>query len=875
MPNPLTGDFDAVVQVSDATVDRLLASMHQNDGNDAGLPTLPHRMVARIGDQPQQTGTSSEFPTRTINIRGTAYVQIGAPTVSLVSQSSRDADVSCWIRARYHRDPGTIPLPEFINGKVVARFHVEPETTGGVSGLRASASNDDAHIAFADSGLAGDDLKWVLYVIRSFLRSRVDAFLQLPADLPSGASDLRGIRDSQGRQALALPVTLKGAAPTTGSVGRVFLDGSHFAISVGRDYILGLIQPQLDALKASHPGFSIHVKYWGTANYTVTITKAEASWFGDGRIGISVAGNAKTSAWWAPNVSFGVSQDLKIVVHFLAFNGGPMASVVPVGQPAVSVSAGGPFGGIAKSWARNAVLTSFVQARENALAQARPLVGQALAKTQLLRELLLKIDEAAQLTWTNEAASADGMTLRGNIALSPRKAPRVGFTELGDGSGYSAFESWVPGGRVTEYHWSWWRGGEPSLPLTGGPPLHFKTLADRYVLQQVSTPPGAQPAAGSSASANPSGAALSFSPSAIGAYEAAAGIWAPVFGQTCLSIAGECVDPQTGEVQWVGGDAQSGGCTPTGHVPPPPVERPPEGLPTPYGFRQNVLVYAYAPVAQDAGGALATLRESLRQTTSEAGLVLMLMSSIGSEPTRDMVTRAGELQRDLPQTAIVLADRDRPWTRALDLPADKSRTALRLLDPGGRLVWRHDGPVDASVVMAALGAHLVASPPPRARLLRTAMYTGERARDFSFEIAGRAMALRRFRGRRVALVFVRDGKPASEALLERLSGLAGDGASGGAGRLLAIFLREGQTSVSGPAPTVPGVDALTVADPNGAIARSYGVRVQPTVVLVDRDGRISAVQAGPGHGRTGPFAEGGSQALTNSTASPGALDHRQ
>ena len=50
MSNPLTGDFDAILQVSGSTVNRLLASMHQNAFTNRNLPSFPHTVQIRIGD---------------------------------------------------------------------------------------------------------------------------------------------------------------------------------------------------------------------------------------------------------------------------------------------------------------------------------------------------------------------------------------------------------------------------------------------------------------------------------------------------------------------------------------------------------------------------------------------------------------------------------------------------------------------------------------------------------------------------------------------------------------------------------------------------------------------------------------------------------
>jgi hypothetical protein len=50
MSNFLTGDFDAVVQLSRGTVNRLLATTHQNrQGYSKKMPLSPQKLVSRIG----------------------------------------------------------------------------------------------------------------------------------------------------------------------------------------------------------------------------------------------------------------------------------------------------------------------------------------------------------------------------------------------------------------------------------------------------------------------------------------------------------------------------------------------------------------------------------------------------------------------------------------------------------------------------------------------------------------------------------------------------------------------------------------------------------------------------------------------------------
>ena len=852
LSNPLTGSFDAVLQVSRPTVDRLLATMHQNHGNDAGLPTSPHRLVARIGDVPPQPAPSSGMPILMINApRGTARAQIGAPSASFVADAPRDVDLSTWIRVRYRGDPGAVPLPEFIHGRIVARVGVEPESVGGVSGLRVTVSPDDAHIQFVDSGLTGDDLKNVTSIVRSFLRSRVDTFLELPADLPPAVADLQTLHDTQGREALSLPLTLHGAPPSPGNLALVFLEGSDFAIAVSGGYIISLIQSHLDALKATHPTFWIKVTGLGTANYTVTFTAADANWLSDGGIHVHVAGKAKTPTVWAPNASFTVTQDLKLKVHFPA-GAGPDVSIVPIGEPDVSASMQFDFLDIAKNWAKNTAKARFAQARDAALAQAQPAIAQSMAKTQLLRDVLVRIDDAATLTWEKAAPSAAGLTLRGRIVLSPRKAPRVEFAEIGDGSGYSAFESWVPGGRIVSFYWTWWRSGDLA-PLSNEPESYAASFADRYVLQEenlptfpVSSSPGSggQPTSGV-VTPLPAGA---FPASAAGnPVVASDGQSAgPVWGQACVAITGKYVDPKTGDMkgEWAQALMVPGlACSFAGFSPIPVVWEefpiPPRigGDPPPFQLHVNVLV-VYAPADVEAMPEGAVLVEAIQQIERpDAGLVLLLASRLGTRgPSRELADRVQSMQRELPHVAVLLVDRDRPLPRGVAPPSADGRAGLRLVDPTGRIVWSHDGALDASALVAALRSHLVASPPPRPRLLRTTLRSGAPAPDFAFELEGHRVMLHRLRGRQVAVGFLpTDESP--DVLLRRLSVPPGEPDEP---RPLVVLVGDGERS--GRIARRPrGFDLGTAAD-DGAIARLYGIQTRPTVVLVDWDGRVSTVQ---------------------------------
>ena len=73
MSNFLTGDFDAVAQLSRGTVNRLLATTYQNKRLQQKMPLSPQKLVSRIGGYESVTTGKHQ-------VHGTAWVQISVPT---------------------------------------------------------------------------------------------------------------------------------------------------------------------------------------------------------------------------------------------------------------------------------------------------------------------------------------------------------------------------------------------------------------------------------------------------------------------------------------------------------------------------------------------------------------------------------------------------------------------------------------------------------------------------------------------------------------------------------------------------------------------------------------------------------------------------
>src|SRR4051812_46561728 len=122
MANPLTGDFDAVLQASGATVNRLLATMHQNAGAKPGLPRFPHSIAVRLGEHEVID-----------DVQGWREAQVSVPRIELVDRATDRFVLHVSIRARYMPDPGTEPLADFMHGNVRAEYrlaHIDPSCRG-------------------------------------------------------------------------------------------------------------------------------------------------------------------------------------------------------------------------------------------------------------------------------------------------------------------------------------------------------------------------------------------------------------------------------------------------------------------------------------------------------------------------------------------------------------------------------------------------------------------------------------------------------------------------------------------------------------------------------------------------------------------------
>lgn len=881
MPNPLTGDFDAVAQLSIVIVNRLLATMHQNANQEQGLPSLPHKAVIRVGDKLLGGAIA--------NVTGVAEVQIGAPSIELIGGSTDQFRLKCWVRVRYIPDPGSNPLRQFIHGHLHANFRYQfiPEAGGGASvhaevidGTTTFTSEDDqsldAEIAQQVGALLGKGFK--------------------PVDLllPEGAETISLVHLGSGaKSAVAIPLDLSGAGLTGDpvSITQIVLGNSGLAVAISRECIEGLMQPALAALKAAEKTFSITATvFWvkRTAKYTVTIHTATAQW-SSGVVHLHIAGKATTPAWWTPNASFSIDQDLKLTFDVPS----ETFSINAVGEPNVEVDVNGPFGFLVEPNARQRARSMFAQERDKALAQVQPTLQGALAQKQRLVEMLRHVDGDANASLTQADFSVDGIVLRGVVTTSKLKPMHVSFEELPDQSGYTAFETWVPGGRVISYEWRWYNEELSTFELLAVASHqltvenHKQEYTNRFVLTEAAGVPGL----GGEEPPNSGDTTEDHHDTLTATYNIADSLGPLVLNhghsirQLCLTVVGAQIGPGGNEVTTDEKTVALYGNTACVYVVPPDQEllepqdfitkwpkkhwlwRLSPGEPPPFLMeRDEWVAVEFGGVGrlshpEDRPNSLisfvdhTTLTSTLESLTEaiqhagrdDAGILLALVLPEGSlkEIDREAAGRLKSLQRTLGDTMVLIMEDVRgSLSGAYSIERTRDGAVpLYLLNPGGYVAFQSEHLPETAHMADILRERLRESLPPRPRLQRLSVKAGEKAFNFQFsDDRGRFLSLNRFRHRSMLLVFARADSSPSLAVLRRLQ------------RLQQRLDRKQTTVVAIIDEAEPDslellrreqdLSFTLVADTRGRIARRYGISAWPTTIQVEADGTIARINVG-------------------------------
>ena len=314
MSNALTGDFDAVLQVSGATVNRLLATMHQNAGLTTELPTFPHAARLRIGD-----------PTAIDGMRGTVTAQASVPRIELNPRFHQSLLArtlySGAIRRRYGNDTSS-RVHQWDRSGTVRLDPIDP-TCFGWSKLAADfmwVRVVGETVSF--TGTATDDVSFVSIahpvdetVVRARITRLITVLLQKQfAATPHKVSSrfrrgsMRSLHVGTNRSVVALPIGLAGESPSgnINSINQGLLEGRDVGVGISAEAIMAKVQEKLDAFRASfvpiiYP-FQMRVHSdlgvadidisWFTLKITwaITLTSLSATWAGGSvpLLGVSV-----------------------------------------------------------------------------------------------------------------------------------------------------------------------------------------------------------------------------------------------------------------------------------------------------------------------------------------------------------------------------------------------------------------------------------------------------------------------------------------------------------------------------------------------------------------------------------------------------------
>jgi peroxiredoxin len=590
---------------------------------------------------------------------------------------------------------------------------------------------------------------------------------------------------------------------------------------VSKEFVESVFKPTRDNLLQFEKDVEVPIP-GPNPTYHVSVTSVEPLQFNDGSIDLIV--KAKATHGLLPNFeNIVIRQRLRFVV-----SGDTLLIAARDDELTVSgLTIDLPFPVPNINLPTDRVRSEIIAARDEALPLAQDALDSELpaARTRL-NEALHKFDPSASAFYVSVAIMLDaGIIVRGDIAMAPRPVPVVDIRETSDETAFTAFESWVPAGRLERLIWSWveYPGLVPSV-WSGV----SKSLTDehRFILPK---PPGIT---------DRSQICLRIEGHLFTAGGVAIGV---AGGTTCLA-------PEPGVIMnvpswwepvmvpiWrpdVPADAVVRDAI-AGHVTVQADTAPRDAL------THNSLVY-FADWERDAP--LGPLREAFAQVRrGGVSLVVFVVVPAGAFDARrrELEAKLASIGEHFSSNLHVTEDDEGGWTRTF---APSRRPAVFLINARRQFVWKHEGAADARTLAAAIEQRLEAAPAPRSAPLRLTVSPGDRAPDGEFhDDRGQLVALHRLRGRRLLLNFWQSWSAPSLNELRRLQTRPDPG---GGERPLVVALHGGRQNYLQQIRKELGLTFLLAQDVEQQVARSYGVRCWPSTVCIDPAGRVEHVQFG-------------------------------
>jgi hypothetical protein len=910
MSNALTGDYDAVVEITQEAVVRMLANIHQK-GDDGTSPTFIHSVTVRIGDPLKVTSFAlaenfllqnfsaaipdvSAVPAESLQalqhdlmelqngarqlatdvgsaikpgaaldigslvgslidvaiVRGTAKVQVGTLGLAVDAGATHEVVVSAPIRAHYYADSNTAALPTPIHGKVWVTFTVGYTASGsnGKPAIEVKVTTDKNKIGFdPEAGtLTTAQAAQITRQIQTFVRTRLGA---MSVDVPPGFifTHFKGLTAGN-VSVIALPIMLGGDAALPAAklagVNKIFVpSGDDFTAVVSNDYIDSkLLDQALAQLRKFEQTYVVTDDFFGIvwATIHVWVTDVSINWHAGG---FDIIVKAHVHVW--KRILSDEDYDVTVTQSLTLTLANNTLTVPDPGDPSIQ---GLPQDYVGYAW------QDIIDARNTALKTMQPISLSAIPFGDAFGVL-----NAGAFITAAEVRS-EGVMVHGKVNIGPRPNVVVDFSETSDGKSLTAFKSWVPGGVINQFTWSW---QVPNGPL----PWDKKTVTlpvrkHDFVLNWT-TKPGLQP------------------------WEVPPPPWKS-YG-ICLAVDGT----QEGRTAWTGqtvfGQDSSGGSCGGGMpqwadiepawwanvlmVPvwgPDPAERLLESaIMAQVNVRPVVISATARPAARSsvlihfAGSGqapLPALTEAMHKSKhrqSGIPIFVVLPSGSFSQPKTVVEARLGAFGEDLALPLVITEDYEGGWSQAFNAAGGQ---ATYLLNPDGQLAWKHQGALDTTAAAAALDQNAVPAQVQRSRLIRNALRVGQAAPDIIFTAGGH----RGLRGKRLLVVFCKSWSTPCVNELVRLQELYRQ-TRGRGPTILAIA--DGQDQKQTDALVQQhGIGFPVVPDPNRSIARPCGINCWPTLVGINEDGTIGGMNHGATHPPHSPSA-----AATTALGAPGSI----
>lgn len=885
MANNLTGDYEAVLQINARLINGILATMHQNAIDPGVTPTFPHNARVRVGGASQFNPKVTKFVTwvgtevsalqtagtavtdyreiiqtkappgvakviaglfqdvayglRDGSVGGWADVQISTPTINFAEGATTDVTLSVSIRARYQGDPGSTPLPEWIHGRIQVTYRIQ--VLPGNTVLRVQASPNDREILFFPApglSISAGDLDRITTEVRKALRTDFAV-----ADLPLSNFPFFGFRalGSGDGQALALPFRVTPGPPPSGPVGNAgsqFLGTNEFAIALSKEAVKAQFEPTLKALREYRATVPV-----ANIGYRVAVTGVDLI-FNSGSVDLQINATA-TAPWpWPDFNNIVITQRLT-----LTLDGTTQQVSLLAADSDLTIT--GIWSSVLGYDIIGRVKNRIIAERNKALPAAQQAVAAGCYNArQGLEDGLKSFAKYATARYVTLEVTPDGIVLRGRIQTSNRLDPVVRLDELKGSGDFTAFRSWMPGGEITEYVWSWL---ERTSPVPWFCKVKTEVHPHEFIFAQptisFTTVPGASSGSG------------------IGGRVRQTFKITPI-NRICFGFNGRRITPD-GHIEenvYAGESCKSTAFEPILTLPPYSIEaiipdlnrpRPPEdailndlvgahvnafGQPRqPGAITANALIHF---TGQRIEAPLQVMSQALAQGRNrDCPLLAILVLPMGSFEERASVIEAklGPPGDDFGAHLIVTEDYGEGWTRAFDV---RETPASHLINARGEFVWRQQGPLNAGELTRVFDEHLLQAPAPGTVLMQLNVQPGQPALEALFEDdQGNRHVFNRLRGRRVVLVFWKSWSAPCIRELRRLQQLH---ERGNAPVILAVNGGE-ECSVVSEVRREHGLTFPLIHDPGQAIGIRYGVQCWPTTVAINERGFVDRIHFGASH----------------------------